>query len=582
MCHGPLGKHVARASRRCRWLTLVTVVSTYGNSICANRAATTGSDLLCGASPRPARRLHPALLLLLALAPQARPADTIILDCAHESQILHETRHYRIFLPPAYESSTTRYPVIYWFHGFGERYNQGPANKEYDRGDDYNGDNLANFVSHNDVVIVKLDGYNPRAPKEDYPRPYNIGPVETDRQFPLYFPELVAHIDANYRTIPDRDHRATAGLSMGGFMSYWIAGKYPDLVSSASNFMGSSEFVVGPRKFPVEYRHDEMAANYGGVRTRLITGTQDFIQFYHRQMNLIWKMPTHETENFDSDHGTPGMAKTLAFHMNAFADPLPRPEIWSHADVYPNFSVWDWTVETDRTRPGITSIDSASHTGFHSRVQQWFPGGKTLQDVHLKITTAPLYKKKSRIQVTTIRLRDNKIQHEHVFTDDVGRLELELDGDEYQVRIGGGLVKRSVETFKLPQAPVTTDFQIADQRTLAVFQHAVKPRTVTLGQGNGDGKANRGEQIAILFPDGDAFRAAELISDDDCVDLTTRISDNWSDYDQVGASAKYTLARISQSCPNHTIKILAKVIFPNKPNHQLREFTIELPIIPLP
>jgi len=515
-----------------------------------------------------------------SLALQLVATDATILDCAHESQILRETRHYRIFLPPAYESSTTRYPVIYWFHGFGERYNKGPANKEYDRGDDYNGDNLANFVAHNDVIIVKLDGYNPRTPKEDYPRPYNIGPVETDRQFPLYFPELVAHIDANYRTIPDRDHRATSGLSMGGFMSYWIAGKYPDLVSSASNFMGSSEFVVGPRQFPVEYRHDEMGANYGGVRTRLVTGTEDFIQFYHRQMNLIWKMPTHETENFDSDHGTPGMSKTLAFHMNAFSNPLPRPEIWNHADVYPNFSVWDWTVETDRTRHGFTSISSASHTGFHSRVQQWFPGGKTLLDVHLKITTAPLYKKKSRIQVTTIRLRDNKIKHEHLFADDQGRLELDLDGDEYQVRIGAGLVKRSVETFKFPSAPVTTDFQIADQRTLAVFQHAVKPRTITLGQGNGDGKANRGEQIAILFPDGEAYRAAELISDDDCLDLTTRISDNWSDYDHVGASAKYTLARISRSCPTRTIKLLARVIFPSKPNHQLREFTIELPIAP--
>jgi S-formylglutathione hydrolase FrmB len=85
--------------------------------------------------------------------------------------------------------------------------------------------------------------------------------VETSRQFPEYpeyFPELVDYIDSNYRTTADREHRATAGLSMGGFMSYWIGGKYPHLVSNASNFMGSSEFFVGPRGFDVEYRHDEM------------------------------------------------------------------------------------------------------------------------------------------------------------------------------------------------------------------------------------------------------------------------------------------------------------------------------------
>ena len=257
-------------------------------------------------------RSQPVLLFLL-LALRAHAADPTILDCTHESQVFHETRHYRIFLPPAYSTSTTRYPVIYWFHGSGERYNQGPDHLEYDRGTDYNGDNLANFVATHEVIIVKPDGYNPRKPGDNNTRPYNIGPVETDRQFPLYFPELVAHIDANYRTIPDREHRATAGLSMGGFMSYWIAGKYPDMVSSASNFMGSPEFVVGPRAFPTEYRHDEMASNYAAVRTRLVTGTQDFIQFYHRQMNQIWRMPTHETENFDSAHGTPCISKTLSF-----------------------------------------------------------------------------------------------------------------------------------------------------------------------------------------------------------------------------------------------------------------------------
>ena len=534
--------------------------------------------------PRRATRASSAVLSLFAFsfALHAFAADATILDCAHESQVLHETRHYRIFLPPTYQTSKTHYPVIYWFHGYGERFNQGPANQEYDRDNDYNGDNLANFVANNEVIIVKPDGDNPRTPGEKYPRPYNIGPVETDRQFPLYFPELVALIDANYRTIPDREHRATSGLSMGGFMSFWIAGKFPDLVSSASNFMGSSEFVVGPREFPVEYRHDEMAANYAGVRTRLVTGTQDFIQFYHRQMNQLWRIPTHETENFDSGHGTPGLAKTLAFHTNAFANPLPRPgshgEVWSHADVYPDFSVWGWTVETDRTRPAFTLLESVSRTGFHAGVQEWLPGGRTLPNVQVKITTEPLFPKNTRVPVTTVRLRDNKIVHDHLFADDQGRLHFDLDGGEHQVRIGAGLVKRSVETFKFPQAPATTDFLIADRRRVLLFQHAVQHESVILGEGNGDGVADAGEQVAVLFADGPAFRAAELFSNDDCVDLTTRVSDNWADYDHVGASAKYTLARISKGCAGHTVKLLARVIVPNKPNHQLREFTIHLEI----
>src|SRR5947207_5163842 len=197
-------------------------------------------------------------------------ATAIILDRTHESQVFHETRHYRIFLPPDYETSGKRYPVVYFFHGYGERYNTATARHNYDQGTDYDGDNFESFVGTHDVIVVRWDGYNPRKPGENYPRPYNIGPVETDRQFPLYFPELVRYIDATYRTIPDREHRGTSGLSMGGFMSSWVAGKYPDLVSSMSNFMGSSEFVVGPRGFPVEYRHEEMHNNYDGMPTRIV------------------------------------------------------------------------------------------------------------------------------------------------------------------------------------------------------------------------------------------------------------------------------------------------------------------------
>jgi hypothetical protein len=197
----------------------------------------------------------------------------------------------------------------------------------------------------------------------------------------------------------------------------------------------------------------------------------------------------------------------------------------------------------------------------------------------VKITTAALYPANSRIPVTTVRLRDNKIQRHQQLADAEGRLHFEFEGDEVQVKIGAGLVERSIKTTKLPSAPLSTDFQIADHRTFRVFQHATQQQTMTLGQGNGDGFVNAGEQIAVLFPDGNAFRAAELIGDSDCVDLTTRVSDYWGDYDYVGASAKYTLAKIGLYCPGRTIKLFARVIFPNKPNHQLREFTIELHVV---
>jgi pimeloyl-ACP methyl ester carboxylesterase len=369
-----------------------------------------------------------------APAPQAR-----ILDLKHYSYVFGEERNLRVFLPPDYDSATgKRYPVIYFFHGWSERYNQPPRSRRgYDSGDQYGGDNIAAFVGQHDVIVVKWDGYNPRSPGENYPRPYNISPVETYRQFPLYFPELVSYIDSNFRTLADRNHRATAGLSMGGFMSFWVAGKYPHLVGSASNFMGSSEFYVGPNGFPSEYRHDEMYRNYEGVRTRIVLGSKDFIRWYHRRMNAIWDFTRshHEHEEFDWDHGTPGMAKTLEFHLAAFRNPLPKPALWHHADVYPNFDVWGFSVTTNRDQPGFTLLENVSLGGFRSSVREWLPGGASLSNVTLHITTDSLYQPGKSYWITDTNLETGNFQSGRQKADAVGRLHFMVTGAPHEIGI---------------------------------------------------------------------------------------------------------------------------------------------------
>ncbi len=369
-------------------------------------------------------------------------SETKILDLKHGSRVFGEDRNYRIFLPPRYEATPEkRYPVIYFFHGWGERYNvptrEGAGG--YDSADDYHGDNIARFVEQNEVIVVKWDGYNPPTPGGIYPRPYNIGPVETDRQFPFYFPELVQFIDSNYRTIADRDHRGISGLSMGGFMSFWVGGKYPHLVGSVSNFMGSPEFVVGPKEFPAEYLHTDMYRNYEGIRTRLVLGSRDFIRWYHWQMNKVWDYTCshYEHETFDWDHGTPGMAKQLSFHMNAFAHPLPMPGMWHHIDVYPTFEVWGYSVASDRRRPGFTILEDVTASGFRSSVQEWMPDGQRMPSVHLNITTDRMYAKKAAYRIVDVNLRTRESLVHELKSDEEGRLHINLDGDLHEVGISG-------------------------------------------------------------------------------------------------------------------------------------------------
>ena len=611
-----------------------------------------------------------ALFLLIASASYGSSA--LVFDRTHESEILRETRNFRIFLPSDYGSSGKRYPVVYWFHGNAERHNRTLPNRNYDTGTDYGGDTIEAYVGTHDLIVVKLDGFNPRTPGEQYAHPWNVGPVETDRQFPFYFTELLAYIDGNYRTIADRNHRATAGFSMGGFMSFWIAGKYPHLVSSASSFMGSSEFLVGPRGFDVEYRHDEMSANYDGVRTRLVTGARDFIQFYHRRMNALWLFtaPNHETEEADFDHGTPGIAKTLDFHMRAFANPLPKPATWSHSDVYPFFDVWGWSVASNRRSPGITVMENVSKSGFRSSVREWVPNGAVLPQVKLSITTDRLYVPRSVQTVTIMQLRDGTSRSVAGKADAEGRITIELDGSEQEVGIGPAaltltsyrvdgapwatvgrpvlirarflnrgataalaqtvrwetpnakvtisdpIVKLPALTSKAsaeaslvftvnddtreivhlfavvgaqkipfdvhvyPAAEAATDFRIADGKPFHIYRRATELQELALGQGNGDGQANPGESVAILLPDGDGYRAAEILTDDFCVDRSARESDNWHDYDRVGASVKYSLPVIRSECAvGHVIHLLVRVQLPDKPNHRLRYAEVDFPVV---
>jgi poly(3-hydroxybutyrate) depolymerase len=367
-------------------------------------------------------------------------ADVTIIDSRHYSNVFGETRNYRVFLPPGYSSSAAkRYPVIYFYHGWSQRFfGSGPDGyNHFEKGDDNGGDNIAAFVSKNDVIVVKPDGYNRSESEEYYLRPYNIGPVETLRQFPLYFPELVREIDAKYRTIPDRNHRAVSGLSMGGFMSFWIGGKYPDMICAIGNFCGSDEFVIGPKDFPVEYRHIDMFKNYDGVNVRLNYGDEDFIRYYHRDLNKTWLqvMDNYQYAVYKAGHSTCGMGDMFSYLAESFKNPPQKPERWNHTDVYPSFSLWDYEITTDRDLPGFTVLENVDRNGFRCSVREYLPSGEYLPSVNISVLTAPLYKKNAEYNINDVDLRDNKIKSYKIKSDLSGRLNIDLNGNLHEIGI---------------------------------------------------------------------------------------------------------------------------------------------------
>ncbi|MCW3116320.1 MAG: Esterase [Chitinophagaceae bacterium] len=372
-----------------------------------------------------------------------------IIDSRHYSNVFGEIRNYRIFLPPGYyKNPGKKYPVIYFLHGWSQRYFGSSVDRyaEYDKGSDNKGDNMEKFVAHHDVIVVKSDGYNRDAREEYYLRPYNIGPVETFRQFPVYFPELIAYIDATYHTKAERDSRAVSGLSMGGFMAFMIGGKYPHLFCAVGNFCGSPEFIIGPKDLPVEYRHLDMYKNYDGVNIRLNYGDKDFIRGYHEDLNKVWTqvMDNYQYKIYPGEHSTIGLGEMFDFLFTSFSKPIQKPRRWNHIDLYPEFSVWDYSIRTDRTVPGFTVLENTDQRGFKCSVRELLPDGELMPFVNVSVVTAPVYELNQWYIINDIDVKGIKTSRDTIRSDQEGRLRITFNGSVHEIGINKKVDKPNI------------------------------------------------------------------------------------------------------------------------------------------
>ena len=113
-----------------------------------------------------------------------------------------------VYLPPGYLSdATARYPVLYLNHGGGENDSHWTASGHADR----ILDNLIAAGRARPMIIVM-----PNTSGLVSGTPPKLG--EDDACTQEYLRDIVPFVDAHYRTRPNRESRAVAGLSMGGFV----------------------------------------------------------------------------------------------------------------------------------------------------------------------------------------------------------------------------------------------------------------------------------------------------------------------------------------------------------------------------
>ena len=154
-----------------------------------------------------------------------------------------------VYLPEGYTTSKEEYPVLYLLHGSGDDetgwMTKGKAKAILD--------SLITNQLCQPMIVVMPNGYLEQTGRYYAPE----SRLWMESTFEENFSNLIAWTEANYRTIADKQHRAIAGLSMGGFHTMHTAA----LLNQAFDYVGIfSALYVPHTKQPHNERNIEISA----------------------------------------------------------------------------------------------------------------------------------------------------------------------------------------------------------------------------------------------------------------------------------------------------------------------------------
>jgi enterochelin esterase-like enzyme len=182
----------------------------------------------------------------------------------YHSKSLGTARRLTVYTPPGYDKQrSTRYPVLYLFHGANADenawYRLGRANLILD--------NLLSAGKIKPFIVVMPFGYGvaPNGPQADNTAKFGKDLID----------DVIPYIDDSYRTLANRANRAIVGLSMGGGQSLSIGLNNIDLFSYVGGF---SAAIGNATNFPKTYARLAGSAAESNDKLKLLwigCGTED-------------------------------------------------------------------------------------------------------------------------------------------------------------------------------------------------------------------------------------------------------------------------------------------------------------------
>ena len=343
-----------------------------------------------------------------------------------------------VYLPPGYETSALRYPVVYVLHGGGGDQGNWVTNGDIQA-------MLDERVAANpaDAVIAVMPDGRSGQWYDSYDGRWRIETYVLDH--------VVPYVDARLRTIPDRSARAITGLSNGGYGSMHFAARRPDLLVAAgamSSNMGAYGFklgtqVDGPAYYP-GHLPEELAGNLDGVDLTIdiaascssdltvdlcarllvdaafLPANRTFVDRL-RALEHVGALEYRETEGSHAWRWwTPWLRERhLPFLLARLHDPVadpsgistPLPPSFRYRTIAPRFRVWGYEVEVTRKVSEFLDLTDVRADGL------------TVQGSGFaQIVTAPRYTPGAPYRISGAGLEPIA-----VLADEIGRLHIAVD-----------------------------------------------------------------------------------------------------------------------------------------------------------
>jgi enterochelin esterase family protein len=210
------------------------------------------------------------------------------------SKLTGQWRRCFVYTPPGYTdpaNAQTRYPVLYLQHGAGEDETgwsrQGCVNFIMDNTILGNPSSFFAFLGGGvpkaaEMIVVMDNGYatyvTPGSEKHDTSGTYSFPGTEAFGE--VMVQELLPMIDRTYRTAADRDHRAMAGLSMGGTQTMAVTLTHLELFSYIGTFSGAQFMKRRTEAVARAQPSFDLKTSYGGVFADSAA--------FNRRVHLLW------------------------------------------------------------------------------------------------------------------------------------------------------------------------------------------------------------------------------------------------------------------------------------------------------